>query len=385
MPADKENVVVGIYSGAIARYDLSALMLACIGSHSALDVCLGAKHEGLRTLVVTANGRERTYERYYRSRPDFSGCVDETIAVESFADVLDPKIQDRLLAANAIFVPNRSFEVYLRQRFSYDEIEQGMRVPIFGSRRLLRAEEREEPDNQYRLLDAAKIRYPRRLKGPHEIDGLTLIKAPHARVGFERAFFVASTPTQYRTRANALLQAGVITEDGLARAVLEEYVLGPTVNLNFFYSPILGELELMGTDTRRQTNLDGARGLLAIEQAALGGAFTPSMEEAGHISATLIESMLEQAFDLGDRFAAAARAARPPGIIGPFALQCVIAAGPPKSFVVYDVSMRIPGSPGTKYTPYSAYRWGREISVGERIAKEVVMARDSGRLADIVT
>ena len=95
--------------------------------------------------------------------------------------------------------------------------------------------------------------------------------------------------------------------------------------------------------------------------------------------------MLEQAFDLGERFVKAASAARAPGIIGPFALQCVITAGPPKSFVVYDVSLRIPGSPGTKYTPYSAYRWGQELSVGERIAKEIVMARDAGRLAEVCT
>jgi 5-formaminoimidazole-4-carboxamide-1-(beta)-D-ribofuranosyl 5'-monophosphate synthetase len=109
------------------------------------------------------------------------------------------------------------------------------------------------------------------------------------------------------------------------------------------------------------------------------------LEEAGHIAATLTESMLEQAFDMGERFVRAAREAEPPGIIGPFALQCVIASGPPKSFVVYDVSLRIPGSPGTKFTPYSGYRWGREISVGERIAREIVMARDSGRLDDVCT
>jgi 5-formaminoimidazole-4-carboxamide-1-(beta)-D-ribofuranosyl 5'-monophosphate synthetase len=289
------------------------------------------------------------------------------------------------LRRNVIFVPNRSFEVYLHQRHSYDEIEQRMRVPSFGSRYLLRVEERDEPDNQYRLLEAAGLRFPRRLRSPDEIDGLTLIKASHAKVKFERAFFVAATPEQYKRRSETLLRAGVISEAGLAGAVLEEYVLGPTVNLNFFYSPIVGELELLGTDTRRQTNIDGARALLAIEQASLGGAFTPSMEEAGHIAATLTESMLEQAFDMGERFVKAARAARAPGIIGPFALQCVVAAGPPKSFVVYDVSLRIPGSPGTKFTPYSAYRWGQEMSVGERIAKEVVMARDARRLGEILT
>ena len=104
------------------------------------------------------------------------------------------------------------------------------------------------------------------------------------------------------------------------------------------------------------------------------------LEEAGHIAATLTESTLEKAFEMGERFVAAARDANAPGVIGPFALQCIIVAGPPKEFVCYDVSLRIPGSPGTRYTPYSAYRWGRDVSVGERIAMELVMARDANRV-----
>jgi 5-formaminoimidazole-4-carboxamide-1-(beta)-D-ribofuranosyl 5'-monophosphate synthetase len=373
-----------VVKNALSAYDMRGLTMCTIGSHSALDVCFGAKREGLRTLVVAAKGRERTYATNYRTRPD-GGCVDETIVLEHFADILNSDVQADLLKRNAIFVPNRSFEVYLRQRHTYDEIETYMRVPFFGSRSLLRAEERDEQANQYALLDRAGIRYPRRLKGPDAIDGLTIVKAPHAKVSFERAFFLASSPAHYHARAADLVKRGVVAEKDLAGAVFEEFILGPTINLNFFWSPILAELELLGTDTRRQTNIDGARALLAADQAALGDGFVPGMEEAGHIAATLTESMLEQAFDLGERFVRAAKESRPPGIIGPFALQCAIEAGPPKSFVVYDVSLRIPGSPGTKYTPYSAYRWGREMSVGERIAKEIAMAREGNRLVEVLT
>jgi 5-formaminoimidazole-4-carboxamide-1-(beta)-D-ribofuranosyl 5'-monophosphate synthetase len=372
-------------NAALASYDSRRLTLACIGSHSALDVCLGAKREGLHSLVIVAAGREKTYSVAYRSREDGTGCVDEVILVDHFADVITARVQTELLERSAIFVPNRSFEVYARERYTYDDIERGMRAPMFGSRRLLRAEERDVAGNQYSILNEAKIRYPARLPGPQAIQGLTLIKAQHAKVKYERAFFLASNPEQYRKRAAHYLASGVVTEEGLSKAIFEEYVLGPTINLNFFWSPILGELELLGTDTRRQTNIDGIRSLLAIDQAPLGAAFTASMEEAGHIAATVTESMLEEAFAMGERFVQATKRLSPPGIIGPFALQCVIAAGPPKSFVVYDVSLRIPGSPGTKYTPYSAYRWGRELSVGECIAKEVVMARDSSRLAEICT
>jgi 5-formaminoimidazole-4-carboxamide-1-(beta)-D-ribofuranosyl 5'-monophosphate synthetase len=195
---------------------------------------------------------------------------------------------------------------------------------------------------------------------------------------------LCSSPAEYDAQAERLIAAGMVTAEGLANARIEEYALGPSVNLNFFWSPLLNELELLGTDTRRQTNLDGLRSLPPSQIAAAGN-IPVRMEEAGHIATTLTESMLENAFELGERFVLAAKAANPPGVIGPFALQCIITAGPPKDFVCYDVSLRIPGSPGTRYTPYSAYRWGRDVSVGERIAMEVVAARDSGRLSEILT
>ena len=335
--------------------------------------------------MITERGREKTYAQYFgvQSNPE-RGCVDETLELERFADILRPGVQDRLLAKNVLFVPNRSFEVYLHERHSYDEIETGMRVPFFGNRRLLRAEERDEADNQYALLARAGIRHPRSFASPSDIDTLVMVKAAHAAVTFERAFFLCSSPAEHEAQAQKLLSAGMVTEDGLRAARIEEFALGPSVNLNFFWSPLLGELELLGTDTRRQTNLDGLRGL-PPSQLAAASTIPVRMEEAGHIATTLTESMLEKAFDLGERFVAAAREANPPGVIGPFALQCIIVAGPPKAFVVYDVSLRIPGSPGTRYTPYSAYRWGRDLSVGERIALEVVFARDAGRLGDILT
>lgn len=369
----------------IEHYDAQRLTLCSIGSHSALEVAMGARAQGLSNLVITARGREQTYARYFaaRSQPN-RGCVDEVLELENFADLVQPDVQERLLSQNVVFVPNRSFEVYLRQRYSYDEIERDMQVPMFGNRRLLRAEERDEPHNQYALLRDAQIRHPLQFKSPDKIDRLAIVKAPHAKVSFERAFFLCSSQKEYTKISHALIKDGMLSEAGLERAVIEEYALGPSVNLNFFYSPIYDELELCGTDTRRQTNLEGLRN---VPPAALKTvAHIPTrMEEAGHIAATLTESMLERAFEMGERFLAAAQAANPPGVIGPFALQCVIVAGPPKEFVCYDLSLRIPGSPGTRFTPYSAYRWGRDISVGERIAMEVVLARDAGRLTDIVT
>ncbi len=372
---------------ALTAFDRSRLTLCSIGSHSALEVAYGARLQGLRNLVVTAKGRERTYVRHFsaKERPVPRGCVDATLELDSFAEILRENVQQRLLDASVLFVANRSFEVYLRQKYDYDEIERRMLVPFFGNRYLLRAEEREGgPSDQYALLRKAGIRHPRQFASPGEIDRLAIVKAPHARVSFERAFFLASSPQEYSNTSGRLIDEGVLTAEGLASAVIEEYALGPSINLNFFYSPILGELELSGTDTRRQTNLEGFRNVPPSALEAVRGV-TMRLEEAGHIAATILESMLEPAFEMGERFVDAARGLRPPGVIGPFALQCVVAAGPPKELVCYDVSLRIPGSPGTRYTPYSAYRWGRDVSVGERIAMEVVMARDTDRLEDVLT
>lgn len=369
----------------LAGYDRSNLTLCSIGSHSALEVAYGARAQGLRNLVVTAKGREQTYTRHYIRRENPArGCVDETLELESFTDLLRDDVQDELRKRNVVFLANRSFEVYLHQKFSYDEIERGMKVPMFGNRRLLRAEERDEEHNQYSLLQRAGIRHPVQFKSPDDIDRLVMVKAPHAKVSFERAFFLVSSPQEYRDVSARLIGEGMLTEEGLANAVIEEYALGPSVNLNFFYSPILGELELSGTDTRRQTNLEGFRNVPPAAFEALRNV-PMRLEEAGHIATTLTESTLEKAFEMGERFVKVAREANAPGVIGPFALQCVIVAGPPKEFVCYDVSLRIPGSPGTRYTPYSAYRWGRDISVGERIAMELVFARDAGRLEDVLT
>ena len=37
--------------------------IATVGSHSALDICRGAKDEGFKTLVIVEKGRDKTYSQ----------------------------------------------------------------------------------------------------------------------------------------------------------------------------------------------------------------------------------------------------------------------------------------------------------------------------------
>jgi 5-formaminoimidazole-4-carboxamide-1-(beta)-D-ribofuranosyl 5'-monophosphate synthetase len=362
-------------------YDPGKACIACLGSHSALDIASGAKAEGFRTLVVCEKGRDETYSRHFLSRGP-RGCVDEVMVLERFRDVLRPENVKRLQEENALFVPHRSFSVYV----GYDGIENEFRVPLLGSRALLRTEERTASPNQYDVLRQAKIRIPRKFARPGDIDRLAIVKAPEAKRSYERAFFFASTPEEFARRAGELVSRGIATQEGVDSAVIEEYVIGAQYNFNYFQSPLTGELELVGTDTRRQSNLDGFLRLTAPEQCeALKHARLKTIE-VGHIACTLRESLLEKAFRMGESFVRASREMFPPGIIGPFALQgAIVAEEGGEEPVIFDVSMRVPGSPGTRFTPYTEYLHGQPLSVGRRVAMEARAALEGGRIGEVVT
>lgn len=358
------------------------ITIATIGSHSALEVARGAKDEGFRNVIVCQKGREKTYAKYYKTS-GILGCVDECIIVDKFSDILLPKIQKQLNEKNSIFIPNRSFEVYIND---YNAIENKFKVPMFGNKKLLRIEERGFKPNQYDLLDAAKIRYPKQFKDPKKIDRVCLVKVLEKEREFERAFFIVDSYEDYKRQTEQKLFLGSFTEEQLRKAVIEEFIVGVQVNFNFFYSPLHNRLELLGTDTRRQTNLDGITKLPFTYQEELLKKVNISYEEASHTAVTVLESILEQAFEMGERFVTASKKLSSPGVIGPFALQSFIIPGPPKKdIVVIDVSPRFPGSPGISATPYSGYLYGNSVNVGRRIAMEIKEALSINKLNNIIS
>ena len=368
--------------GIVNSYNKDKITIGVLGGHSGLDVCRGAKKHGFRTIAVCQKGREKTYSKYYKTRKDGRGCIDDTIILDKFADITKPKILEELRNKNTIFVHNRYFWVY----FDFKEIENNFLIHIFGTRGMLKFEERDVPKNQYYLLEKAGIRFPKIFKSPKDINKLVIVKVSEEIRGYERAFFYATNYDDYKKKSQELLSKKMITKDSLDKAVIEEYIIGAQINFNFFYSVINDELEIMGTDTRRQTNLDGLIRLPANEQLEVLKYLKPKIIETGHIAATTKESIIEKIFELGEKFVKITQKECPPGIIGPFALQGAIAADTGKEeMVVFDVSMRIPGSPLTMFTPHSGYLYGESISYGERIAMEIKKAIKFDRLGEIVT
>lgn len=310
------------------------------------------------------------------------GCVDDVIVVDSFSDITKPAIQERLRKMNVIFVHNRYFWVYC----DFAQIENDFNVPIYGNREAVKLEERDQPKNQYWLLAQAGIRTPKIFSSYKDIDRLAIVKVNEATRGYERAFFLASTPEQCLETAQKMAKEGKITMESFEKATIEEYILGAHVNLNFFYSPLAERLELVGTDTRRQTNLDGYLRLPADQQLDVLQHQQPKMIETGHYAVTMKESLVEKAYMIGEKFVKVMAKEVAPGMIGPFALQgAVVAEEGKEEFVIFDVSMRIPGSPGTKFTPYSGYLFGDSLSYGERIGIELRSALNTDMIGKLVS
>jgi 5-formaminoimidazole-4-carboxamide-1-(beta)-D-ribofuranosyl 5'-monophosphate synthetase len=383
---DREAIVE-----VLEKYDPSQIRIATIGSHSALDVCDGAAEEGFRTIAVCEEKREAPYARYFRAVRDADGrlvrgMVDEALVLPKFKDVLSEKIQNRLRKANVIFIPNRSFTSYC----DLSAIENDFRVPLFGSRNLLRTEEREEERSYYWLLEKAKLPFPEKIEDPKDIDGLAIVKLHHKVKKLERGFFTAASHTEYKAKAAKLLRQGVISKEDLATARIERYIIGPIFNFDFFYSPIeeQGErIELLGIDWRFETSLDGHVRLPAEQQLTLNeDQRIPEYTVVGHNSATLRESSLREAFDLAEKYVKATQKHYPPGILGPFTLQTAVDKD--LHFFIYDVAPRIGGGTNVHVSvghPYGNSLWRRAMSTGRRVAMEIRRGIEGGRLADLVT
>ena len=362
-----------------------SVSIGIFGSHSAKEIGMAAKSFGFKTVIVVQKGRDKLYTKYNRH------LYDEVIVLERFKDMLNEEVQEKLIEENVIIIPNRSFAVYV----GYDGIENEFKVPIYGNRYLLRAEERDNPKGQYYLLEKAGIRFPKKFESPEEIDRLVVVKVQQAKNPLERAFFYASSPEDYYKQAEELIKAGVINEEGLKKARIEEYVLGARFNANFHsyaLKDIFGDFDFVGFSDRRQVNLQGFLNLPAKDQLKIN--VPVKNEEIGHFGVTMRESKQEMVYEAGEKFIRACEEEYPPGIIGLFGLQGAVAYSPEDDtkleFVVFDVSLRVPGDPAIG--PTSPEMRNLSLKHGVRIEDpldltmmEIKKAWQLGRLGEVVT
>ena len=356
--------------------------IVIFGSHSALETGLSSKKMGLSNVVIVKKGRERQYIE------EQNHLFDKAIIVDDWKQMLDDAVQKKLLDMNGLIIPNRSMVVYLTAK----RIEEELRIPMYGSRTMLKSEDRttneKEYIDQYGLLKKAEIRSPREISkdeldiiGPNKEVPVALVKVQQAGNPLERAFFYITSEEDYHEQVITMKKKGLIDDKVLDEARIEEFVIGPYFNCNGWASGLGKEIskkhtlseginwldlkrdpfvnpvvpwDFVGFGQRMQTNSSGFLNLPAKIQLQIGEKIKIKNEEIGHTMATMRESKMNEVISSIPKFLATAEKYYPPGMIGLFGLQGAMPINPKNNrpeFVVFDVSMRVPGDPAVAASP----------------------------------
>ncbi len=350
----------------IDKYDKSNITIATLGSHTALHILRGAKQEGFRTAVVCEKGKEVPYERF--------GVADEFIFVKEYKNIVDEEVQEKLRSMNAIVVPHGSFVAYA----GLDNVEDKFNVPMFGNRDILRWEA--ERDKERKMITDSNIRMPYKYEKPEDIDKQVMVKFPGARGG--QGYFICSSYDEFQEKINEMKARDWIDDDDVADAHIEEYVCGTNYCIHYFYSALKDEVEVLGMDSRYETNIDGIVRIPAQDQIEAN--LSPSYVVSGNHPVVIRESLLPQVFKNGDELVKTAKKLVSPGMNGPFCLQCLV--NDDREIVIFEMSARIDGGTNTfmNGSAYSYIQFGEPMSMGRRISREIKNAIKEGKL-DIIT
>jgi 5-formaminoimidazole-4-carboxamide-1-(beta)-D-ribofuranosyl 5'-monophosphate synthetase len=348
-------------------YDKENLTIATLGSHTSLHILKGAKEEGFNTAVVCEKGREIPYQRFK--------VADEYIIVDKFKDIINSEVQQKLRDMNSIVIPHGSFVAYA----GLDSIENDFHVPMFGNRDILRWES--DRDLERKLMNESGIRIPNKYKNHLDIDRTVMVKFPGARGG--KGYFVASSAKEFDEKIKVMLEREWIEREDIEKAHIEEYVSGCNYCIHYFYSALNDEVEVLGMDSRYESNIDGLVRIPAKDQLEIG--LNPSYVITGNHPVVMRESLLPQVFDIGDKLVESAKKFVPPGMNGPFCLQSLCTDD--LEIVVFEMSARTDGGSNTfmHASAYSYLLFGEFMSMGRRIAREIKNGVREDRLNLIIT
>lgn len=320
--------------------------IATICSHSALQIFHGAKLEGLETIGICTPDRREFYNSMPRARPD------EFIMVNSFKEILEEEIQERLKDNNAVIIPHGSFVAYV----GAENLIEDFKVPLFGSKESLKWEADRKKEREW--LKAADINVPEIYKNPEEIDSRVIVKYDGAKGG--KGFFTASSKQEFDSKI-----------DENKDYMIQEFVDGNRYYPHYFYSILDDELEILGLDRRDEANIDEIHRSNAAE---------PSFVVVGNKPLAVRESLLPKLYEVGKRLVEVSQEKFPPGIFGPFCIEGIIRDN--LEFVAFEISGRIVA--GTNLypngSPYTYYYYNKPMSTGRRIALEIKKAWKTGQL-----
>ncbi|OGD89144.1 5-formaminoimidazole-4-carboxamide-1-(beta)-D-ribofuranosyl 5'-monophosphate synthetase [Candidatus Curtissbacteria bacterium RIFCSPLOWO2_02_FULL_40_13b] len=328
--------------------------IATLGSHSALQILKGAKDEGFKTICVATPDRISLYNRFK--------FIDKIIEIADFASFA--KIEEQLLKEKAIVIPHGSFVAYLGVTKN-----KSIKVPYFGNKKVLDWES--DRLKQRLWMEKAGVPVPRRFTKASEIDRPVMVKSYGAAGG--HGYFFAKNKKEFREK---------IKNFKARPYIIQEYVIGVPLYIHYFYSPLTNQLEILSIDKRYETNVDSLGRIPSQNQQGLG--IEPSFVVVGNSPLTLRESLLAEAFEMGERVVQTSKKLISGGLWGPFCLETIIT--PEQQFSIIEISCRIVA--GTNLfidgSPYSSLYYDKEVSTGRRIAMEINEAIKTGQLSKIL-
>jgi 5-formaminoimidazole-4-carboxamide-1-(beta)-D-ribofuranosyl 5'-monophosphate synthetase len=325
--------------------------IATLGSHSALQILKGGHDEGFKTLAIANEETQRLYRSF--------AFIDEVITIERYSDfmALVPELEKRKI----IIVPHGSFVAYL----SLEEHKK-MNIPYFGNKAVLDWEASRELQRQWLLRAGLKL--PRQFKTGAEIDRPVIVKLYGAQGG--KGYMFLRDTRDFEERASLLARQNYI---------LQEYIIGVPLYIHYFYSPLTGKLEIMSMDRRYETNVDSLGRIPSSAQVGMD--IDPSYVVVGNQPLSLRESMLAEAYRMGEDVVRVSQEICPPkGLFGAFCIETIIT--PDTQFYIMEISARIVA--GTNLfidgSPYSYLNYSEPMSTGRRIAREIKNALLSASL-----
>ena len=294
------------------------------------------------------------------------------IVVDKFSEILEHFCRMRLEQTNSIIIPIGTLVAYM----STEQIE-SIASPFFGNKWILRWES--DRMLKQKLMEESKLKTPKPVKSKNEIEKLCIVKLHGAAGG--RGYFLVWNKKTFEEGAEKLIERNVInSEDEL---YIQEYVTGVPAYLQYFYSPLTNEIELMGVDRRYESDIDGLGRIPSKQQ--LGIDLEPSYNVVGNIPLVLRESLLAEVYAMGEKFVAAAKRLIPPGMTGPFCLEGVYDRE--GKFTTFEFSARIVAGTNlyVEGSPYSDLIFAEPMSMGRRIARELKIANKKGRINEVIT
>ena len=323
--------------------------IATLGSHSALQILKGAHDEGFKTLVIALKKQVSFYQRFL--------FIDEIISVNAFSEF--PEIEKKLKDKKIIVIPHGSFVAYLEM-----EGNKKMTLPYFGNKKVLDFEF--DRIKQGDWLKKSGINTPEEYKNIQDVEFPVIIKSYGAAGG--KGYFLVNNKQDLETKIKLFKNK---------KFIIQKYIIGVPLYIHYFYSPLTKTLEILSMDRRYETNVDSlGRIPFNVE---------PSYVVVGNSPLVLRESMLPEAYEMGEKVVKKSRELiNSQGLFGPFCLETIIT--PDQKFYVIEISARIVAGTNLfiKGSPYSDLLYNEPMSTGRRIAREIKTAIKENKLSQIL-